>query len=392
MRILHLLASLDPRAGGPAEGVRQGGVMLRAMGHQVEVLTLDRPDAAFLRDFPLPLHILGPVRGNYAYCEQLVPWLQRYVRDYDAVIVNGLWQYHSFGTWRALRRSEVPYYVYAHGMLDPWFKRTYPLKHLKKWLYWPWAEYRVLRDARAVLYTTEDERLAAHESFWLYRATEAVSTYGTNAPPRNDAELREGFLAAYPHLRGKRLILFLGRIHEKKGCDLLLRAFANVAALDPGLHLVMAGPDGNGWLATLRAQTAQLGLDARVTWTGMLQGPLKWGAFYASEAFALPSHQENFGVAVAEALACGLPALISDKVNIWREIAADGAGFVAADTVEGTEENLRRWLALDADARAQMRSRGRALFKARFTVEAMARDLLNVLERDPFTLTAGLHA
>jgi glycosyltransferase involved in cell wall biosynthesis len=124
----------------------------------------------------------------------------------------------------------------------------------------------------------------------------------------------------------------------------------------------------------------------------MLQGPLKWGAFYASEVFALPSHQENFGVAVAEALACGVPALISDKVNIWREIAADGAGFVAADTVDGTEQNLRRWLALDAGGRAQMSSRARALFKARFTVEAMARDLMNVLEGEPFALAAGLDA
>ena len=76
---------------------------------------------------------------------------------FDAVIINGLWQYHSFGAWRALRGTATPYYVFPHGMLDPWFKRSFPLKHLKKWLYWPWAEYRVLRDARAVIFTCEAE-------------------------------------------------------------------------------------------------------------------------------------------------------------------------------------------------------------------------------------------
>jgi glycosyltransferase involved in cell wall biosynthesis len=389
MRILHLLASLDPKAGGPAEGVRQGGVTLLEMGHDVEVVTLDDPGATFLQDFPLPVHALGPSRGNYRYCPRLVPWLQSHAAQFDAVIVNGLWQYHSFGAWRALREADVPYYVYPHGMLDPWFKRTYALKHLKKWLYWPWAEYRVLRDARAVLFTTEDERLLARQSFWLYRVTEAVLTYGTSAPPQNDAELREGFLLAYPQLRGKRVILFLGRIHEKKGCDLLISAFANVAGLDCDAHLVIAGPDSSGWRSTLHEQAERLGVAQRITWTGMLQGPLKWGAFYASEAFVLPSHQENFGIAVAEALGCGVPALISNKVNIWREIDADGAGFIAADTVEGTEKNLRRWLTLDAERHAHMSARARDLFKARFTVDAMSRDLLRVLEGKHFALAAG---
>src|SRR5258706_5140390 len=126
-------------------------------------------------------------------------------------------------------------------MLDPWFKRAYPLKHLKKWLYWPWGDYRVLRDARAVLFTSDEERLQARRSFWLYRANEEVVAYGTTAPPENAVALREGFLSMHPELRGRRLLLFLSRIHEKKGCDLLVRAFAELAGTEPTLHLVMAG-------------------------------------------------------------------------------------------------------------------------------------------------------
>src|SRR5262249_6303466 len=128
---------------------------------------------------------------------------------FDAVVVNGLWQYHGFGTRLALRRLDMPYHVFTHGMLDPWFKRAYPLKHLKKWLYWPWAEYRVLRDAAGVLFTSEEERLLARQSFWLYHAKEHVVAYGTSAPPQNGDALREAFLATHPQLRGKRIVLFL---------------------------------------------------------------------------------------------------------------------------------------------------------------------------------------
>jgi glycosyltransferase involved in cell wall biosynthesis len=112
----------------------------------------------------------------------------------------------------------------------------------------------------------------------------------------------------------------------------------------------------------------------------MLQGDLKWGAFHGSDVFVLPSHQENFGVAVAEALGCGLPVLISDKVNVWREIEADGAGMVAADTVDGTEKNLVRWLELDDTARADMRARAARTFEARFRIETMVSALTALLE------------
>ena len=85
------------------------------------------------------------------------------------MIVNGIWQYNSFGAWRVTPHSSTPYVVVTHGMLDPWFKRAFPFKHLKKWLFWPWADYRVLRDAAAVLFTSEEERRLATQSFWLYR-------------------------------------------------------------------------------------------------------------------------------------------------------------------------------------------------------------------------------
>jgi glycosyltransferase involved in cell wall biosynthesis len=379
MKLLHVLSSLDPAGGGPMEGVLQSSLECVRLGHRIEVATLDAPDSKFLDGYPLPVHALGPARSGYAYASSFVPWLRAHAADYDAVIVNGLWQYHGLGTWRALRGTGVPCFVFTHGMLDPWFKKAYPLKHAKKWLYWPWADYRLLRDAEAVLFTCEEERLLARRSFWLYRAREVVVSFGTRAPPDGAARLREVFLTAHPALRGKRLLLFLSRIHEKKGCDLLIDAFARVARDRPDLQLVMAGPDQNGWGATLQAQAARLGIADRITWPGMLRDDLKWGAFHAADAYVLPSHQENFGIAVAEALGCGLPVLISDKINIWREIEAGGAGIVERDTIEGCERSLRRWLELSPEHRSAMRESAMRLFLQRFTVEAMARSLLDVV-------------
>ncbi len=114
----------------------------------------------------------------------------------------------------------------------------------------------------------------------------------------------------------------------------------------------------------------------RITWPGMLRDSLKWGAFYSAEAFVLPSHQENFGIAVAEALGCGLPVLISNKVNIWREIQGDGAGLVEDDTQPGTEKLLGRWLAMDAASRLEMSRCARLSFSRRFTIDRMASSLL----------------
>jgi len=381
MRALHILPSIDPKGGGPMEGVRQYGLQLKTIGHVVEVVTLDDPAEDYIADFPLKVHAMGPSFSSYRYGSKLVPWLKENVRNYDYVVVNGLWQYHGFAAWRVMSDIHVPYFVFTHGMLDPWFKHTYPLKHLKKWLYWPWAEYRLLRDATAVLFTCEEEKLLARKSFWLYKVTEDVINYGTKTPPSDSETLRAIFHAAYPELREKRVLLFLSRIHEKKGCDLLIEAFARVANLDSSLHLMMAGPDQTGLVAKLQAQAQQLSIADRVSWPGMLQGDMKWGAFYASEAFVLSSHQENFGIAVAEAMGCSLPVLISDKVNIWREIEIDGAGIVNTDTVDGTEKTLRKWLSFSAEDRQKMSAQAKLSFDKRFTVEAMASSLLETVKR-----------
>jgi glycosyltransferase involved in cell wall biosynthesis len=366
-RLLHVVKSLAPAAGGTTEGIRKlaesGGDVSAA-----EVVCLDDPGEAYLRDQSFPVHALGPGQGNYGYTPRLGEWLEQNLARFDGVVIHGLWQYHSYGTYRIVR-GRTPFVVFPHGMLDPYFKRAFPLKHLKKQVYWLAREYRVLRDARAVCFTTPIERDSAVGTMWPQRWNTAVVSFGTTQPEGDPVSQREIFLSRFPGLRQRRFFLFLSRIHSKKGCDLLLEGFARVAEAHPDLDLVLAGPDEEGLRPQLEAQAGRLGIPARVHWTGMLEGDLKWGAFHAADAFVLPSHQENFGVAVVEALACGLPVLISDKVNIWPDIVQDQAGIVNRDTAEGTYRSMSTFLAMRVEERRRMISNGLACFQSRYEMK-----------------------
>lgn len=379
MKVLHLIRSIDPAGGGPVEGIRQLSGHHLAEGHKVEVASLDSPSAPWMKNFSLPIYPLGPGLGRYGFSTKWTAWLRENVCNYDVVIINGIWQYQSYGAWRVLREMKMPYVLFTHGMLDPWFKRRYPFKHLKKWIYWPWAEYRVIRDASAVLFTCEEERVLARRSFWLYKCNEIVVNFGTAGPQGDAAAQSELLYRKFPQLQGKRIALFLSRLHTKKGCNILIEAFAKTMALDPSWRLVMAGPDQIGWKANLEGLAAKLGVADCIVWAGMITGDLKWGAFRAAEIFVLPSHSENFGIVVAEALACGTPVLISDKVNIWREIQAEGAGLVAPDTLQGTIETLRQWSRMPLDERQAMRGRARSCFLRRFEIQSAASILINTL-------------
>lgn len=384
MRVINIIHSLDPARGGPAEGLRQMCMATRRLGHRQDVVTMDPPDAPWIETFPARVVALGGSHTTYGYSPKLHGWLQRNSPLYDGVVVHGLWQFHGLATWWTLRRTQVPYYVFPHGMLDPWFRRSHPIKHLKKALYWWLVERHVLGRARHVLFTADEEARLAAQTFGLYRASPCTVGYGVALDAVAAKTTADDFLEAWPQLRGRRLLTFLGRIHPKKGPELLLEAFARHAARDERLALVMAGPDQVGMVPVLTQRAAELGLADRVVFTGMLQGRLKWGCLRAAEAFVLPSHQENFGIAVAEALAVGTPVLISTQVNIWREIVEDEAGLAEVDTQAGTDTLLGRWLDLPEHDRHAMRQRAADCFGRRFHIDAAARTFVRVVEQQDY--------
>jgi glycosyltransferase involved in cell wall biosynthesis len=375
MHILHVIDSFSPAAGGPPEAVRQLIKATLTTGTHVEVVCLDSPQAKFLLDLDCPVHALDQsFLGRYAFSPRLWRWLHANAGRFDGMIMNGVWTFPGFALRCAARRARRPYGIFVHGALDPWFNRKYPLKHLKKLFYWPF-QYAVLRDAAAVFFTTKTERDLAKTSFRPNHWKSVVAALGIvedEHAGQNPAGEIEAFYRALPALRGRRFLLFLARIHEKKGCDLLIEAFARVAAAFPDVHLVMAGPDQMGIQAKLEGRAEQLGIAARVHWPGMIGGEVKWGALRACDALVLPSHQENFGVSVAEALLVGRPVLLSYPVNIWPEIENDGVGLADDDTLAGTVRLLQRWFSLAATEQAAMAARAQPCFAARFSLERTA--------------------
>jgi len=383
MKILQVFSSIDPAGGGLAACYKALTPALTNLGCQCECVCVDDPQARFLPTMPGPIHPQGPPNGGYRYSSHLLPWLRAHAKNYDTVIVHGLWQYHGVAVHRALSRTRgTRYFVFSHGMLDPWFQRQYPVKHLKKLVYWWLIERRVLRDAAAVLFTCEEERNLAQHAFPGFKHRERIVTLGTTAPEGDPEIQREAFFLLLPNLRGTPFWLFFGRIHVKKGIDLLIDAYAQLSRSvgHPLPDLVIAGPCADsGYLQALKTRAAESCPTGKVQWPGMISGPAKWGILRAAEIFILPSHQENFGMAVAEALACGTPVLLSDKVNIWREIKGDGAGLVESDTAVGTISLLERWMQLAPQGRAAMAAAATKCYTTRYEIQASAQSLVAVL-------------
>jgi len=133
IRILHIIGSTDPRSGGPIEGIRQLDVVMKKLGGHRDIVTLDYHRASHIDNFGFKVFAVGdqssPSRSwlrplsRYGYTPGLLPWLEAHVTDYDCVIVNGLWNYATFASARILPQSNVPYFVFTHGMLDPWFRK-----------------------------------------------------------------------------------------------------------------------------------------------------------------------------------------------------------------------------------------------------------------------------
>lgn len=390
MKLLHVISLTDPASGGPIEALLRISEVLIRDGHQVAVVSLEEEQEVARREFPFPIAGLGRGTKPYSYNPRLAPWLRENAGNFDVVVLHGLWNYSSLGSWRGLRNSSIPYFIFAHGMMDPWFRDRYPLKHLAKQAYWTLAEGRVLRDAQSVLFTCEEERMRARGVFKGHPYRERVVLLGTADPQNDAANQRAALESVIPALNNRKFLLYISRIHPKKGCDLLIRAFAElVSQLPPDLQLVIAGPDQVNWLPELQQLAQSLGIAPRIHWPGMLNGDAKWGAFRFADAMILPSHQENFGFVVAEAMACSSPVLISNKVNIWREVQASGCGLVEPDTLEGTRSLIRRFYAQPAAERGQMARNARAGFLRYFDIQATAREFARAigLEREPAAQT-----
>ncbi|GAB4016665.1 hypothetical protein GCM10028808_45840 [Spirosoma migulaei] len=387
---------MNPIIGGPCQGIRHSIGALSKLGITNEVVSLDNPNDDFLGLDPFPIYALGPDKRPWAYSAKLLPWLLENLSRFDVVIMHGLWLYPSYAVWKAIiQQKQQPnttltrFYIMPHGMLDPWFQKAEgrKLKALRNWLYWKVIENKVVNESDGLLFTCQTELLLARKPFRPYHPKQEINVgYGIEEPPAYTKEVRKAFLEKYSEIIEQPYLLFLSRIHYKKGVDLLVKAYwgilkeRNEAKLVTP-KLIIAGPG----LETPYGQTIlqfvneHPQLKSMILFTGMLTGDAKWGAIYGCEAFILPSHQENFGIAVAEALSCGKPVLISDQVNIWREIEAGESGLIAPISLDGTAQLIQKWLALTPVEQQLKGKNAKVTFKRHFAIQPAAENLKNAI-------------
>jgi len=286
------------------------------------------------------------------------------VRAADGLHIHGLWEISTSVAARTARRLGVPYILSAHGMLEPWALRA---KRLKKLVYASLLERANISGASCLHALTHAE--AGHYLRFGARSPIAIIPNAVEVPTYSDPA---AFLDAFPALSGRRIVLFLGRIHPKKGLDLLLEAWAELSSTHPDAHLVLAGPDCEGTQAKLEETIAVRRLESSVTFTGMLGGTMKWSALAAAEAFVLPSHSEGLSVGVLEAMGMGLPVLVTEPCNM-PEVLEHRAGWQVPVEIQSITAALQQLLANSPQANREIGSRGANLIASRFCWPVVAR-------------------
>ena len=396
MRILHVVESLAPRYGGPSVACPALCRELVRRGHEVAIYTTN-VDGDRLLDVPLgqPIFEKG-VEIRYfpgwiqprEYKLSLALWraLREKVKTFDVAHIYSVYGFPTAAATHFCRIHGRPYLLHPHGSLDPYLRRRH---QFRKWLYTKLLLQRSFRYASAVLFNSSEEmRLAAD-----WPGLNSPAANGRSAPKKFVAYVGvedewfeqanraacERLMRKFPQLSERRLVVFFGRLNFKKGLDILARAFARVGSAREDVHLVLAGPDSEGYVHKVRGWLKEGGVLEKTTYTGPLAGEDRFALMHAAEVFVLPSYTENFGAAVAEAMACAVPVVISDQVNIWPEVAQAGAGLVVRCDPKETAQALLALL--DNPARGkEMGQRGGRLVAEKMTWRKVGEQMVEVYQ------------
>ncbi len=380
MRILCVIPSLAAIDGGPTKAAIEMCRELARRGEHAEIYATnaagqDSLDVALGR----PIEVRGvpvtyfSINGGryYKFSRDMAAALKANVMRYDVVHINSLYQFPSTIAAHYCRKYGVPYILRPHGTLDPFLYRRH---QWRKRLYELMIERRNLAAAAAVHFTSDEEMRLAALSGLRFRGV--VAPLGV--------EFEEGATGAadsanalWPELEGKKVLLFLSRVNFKKGLAILARAFGQIRQARSDVHLVIAGPDTDGYAAQVREWLAEAGALGATSCTGMAEGERKDALLGRADMFLLPSYSENFGLSVVEAMAAGLPVVVSNKVNIWREIDGACAGLVVNANAAEVANAIARLLDDPALAK-EMGTRGARLARAGFSWDAAGARLVEL--------------
>jgi glycosyltransferase involved in cell wall biosynthesis len=351
---------------------------------EVTVATTDDDGGRARLNVPLGQPIARDGVTHFFFRRDLVPyrisialarWLNRHVGDFDVVHIHALFSFSSLVAARAARKRGVPYVVRPLGVLNRWGMEN--RRRFLKSLSLRFVELPLLRGAAAIHYTSEVERheaastggdVASIPSFIIPIPVEAENLRSSDAT---------AFFSKFPAAAGKKVILFLSRLDPKKGIELLLRAFIGIKQSEADSLLVIAGNGDDQYVASLRRTADELGIQDDILWTGFLGPEQKSAAFAAATVFVLPSYSENFGIAAAEALAAGVPCVLSDQVALSDYLQNNDSALVVP-CESGAIANAIGELLSKPEMRARLASRGRQVAVERFSSQAVGKALLDL--------------
>jgi glycosyltransferase involved in cell wall biosynthesis len=345
-----------------------------AIGHKVTIVATDYRVDELPNVEEVEIHLYHCQFSSWRLSIELARALPILMKDTDIVHIHMMWEYPTYVAAKICKKLKRPYILRPCGMLDRW---SLSRSAWKKKPYLSLIGIPLIRNAAGLHFTTREE--LKNSSCFDNEVNAFIVPNGLSpdafVSPQNSLSFRKRF----PELEDKRIVLFLGRLHYKKQPDVVLEAFKLVCDMDVRLTLVLAGPSEPAYLNNLRQLAKKLGVADRVIFTGLLQGMAVREALYAAEVFVLPSLQENFCIAVAEAMAAGCPVIVSEQVNLASEIRENNAGIVCqSDTLSfaAALETLIR----DSDLRTSMGMNGRQLVLGKFTWQRAAVELISVYQ------------
>ena len=378
IKILRIISSLDPKYGGPSKTIIDSSVTLNKQGFKVDILTSDNENSIFFKSKKINIINKGPGLGNYCFNLKLFFWLLKNRNNYEQFIIHGVWEFNTLIA-RILLKNR--FYVFTHGQLDPFFG-SQKVKKIKKQIYWNLFEKKNLLYSKSLLLTSENEKKLLNNTYVdTKNIKKTVIRYGINRPKFNKNKSIKIFYKKFPKLKNKRFLLFLGRFHEKKGCEILIKSAKKMLDNKTNIYILMAGPNNN-YTDKLKVLSSRYKLDNNIFWCDIILKDLKWGAISASQGMVLSSHGENFGVSLAESLSCSRPVLTTDKVNIYREILNSRAGLISKNNVNSFYSILKKFNNLSKTNIKKMNLNSLNCFKKNFDLTLSKKSLGKFLSEE----------
>jgi glycosyltransferase involved in cell wall biosynthesis len=375
LRVLNVIPRLAVHCGGPVTAVLGLTNALSDVGVDVKLITTGHFAEETSQDVTCETRVFPARIGRWQWSRHLGRALREEVSRSDVVTLHTLWNYPVASAAWACRSAGVPYILRTCGMLDSW---SLARKPLKKRIYNTLIQRRIIDNASALWFTSEKERDGTRP--FGYGCGEIVLPLGVQRASYEVIPDGSVFRSRHPDLKGRRIILYLGRINPEKQPGLLIEAFAEVGEQFPDTTVVIAGPDECSHSIELKRLAQTAGISHRVYFAGIMRGDEVKEALAASVIFVLASKYENFGLTVIEAMACGIPVIVSDMVSVADVVAEYDVGRVISPNRGILAESLRELL-LNPGLAERMGAQGRRLAMERFTWDKIVPSLISVYEQ-----------